>query len=1326
MGKPAARMGDATTTGGPIVQGSMGVLIGSPNGIACSVCPGGMAVGNPVNPMLGAKVLSNEKDISLPGVMSFSLSRSYNSYQTDTPGPVGLLGPGWQIGLDVSLLIDENILILNEESGRSIYFDKLNEGEATYSTTENIWLIRGGAGDFAEDHALSILWKSLPTSLKNNPRFYFIANNSMGPIWLLGYNDPYIPLPSDTLPPDLPKRRTLQGIYNRFGQGVRIVHETQGEFTNQVKLVIDGVGRHYRFELIRITNKLKSNIKQGWGDDSGVRLSAIYLVKDPCYPELPKKPLIRYEYSQRGELYKVYDKGGIAIRQFNYHPEYIGYMTAHQHIGRPPTKYSYDQYRRVIRQTNEGGLDYTFTYKDDQTVVTDSMGRQNIYYFAGEKGLKRLVKHQRPDGSIIENCYDKSGRLIAVTNPAGQVTELDLDIVTGNLLAITTPDGKTSRYSYNTRGQIQETINFAGVRIKTQYDLLGRVTSYSDENGGINNIYYADDQSDLIASIEDAAGAKKSLQWTAYGLLEKYTDCSGKEIHYLYNRDGKVLHINMEEGLSNTYDYDERGRLISETNTANEFSSYEYNDAGDIVKMNQTDGSVISLYYDDWGNLISRKHGKTSQQFYYDEAGRMNTVVNENGVMTLFVYDAMDRLIKETGFDGRTKSYSYDALSQVKMIQDGRLISRYRYNLSNNLVEVETLESDEVVDKQTWFYNQYNQVKEVTSQSRAYNITVCFERDKFGRIVKETQRIRDKIGQQVWQHQIKHAYQIQGLRTETIPDGLSSLKWLTYGSGHLLGLSYDGNELIEFERDNLHREKILRFGQSQKQHLYDSAGRLIQSDFSQIKGLHQQSQYYYDVTGHIIEITQGDKRNQYRYDDVGRLTEVLNSNYQQYYRYDPAGNRIISDNRKGKFLPSDVQFNSNQVPYDEHYEYDYDYYGNMISKTSRHKSDEIHYFQYDMHHRLTHYQQIKKGEITAEATYLYDAFSRRIQKQVNYGDSKQITWYGWDGDNLVLMEKGIQRIHTVYYPDSFVPLLRIECNIPDINPSLGDVVEQALNIPLNEEIKNQLNELEPRLKNNTLTNSQLVWLQQAQLTQQQLSQFIKTTRSTNLSEHSITLYNCNYQGTPQALVDLQGRIVWQAEYDPWGNLVDEKNFTNLYQPIRMQGQYYDKESNLHYNRYRYYDPCLGRYLTQDPIGLAGGLNIYQYANAEPVQQVDPKGLNTAIVGGAVGGTIGGPPGAVVGAAIGGIILLAGIIYVAAKSREETDSISKCNRPCPPCSPPAGQKFNKTTHTDHDHGNCLGRTGSQTHWHYAVNHQDPKTCICYTARHEYGGCGVAPP
>ncbi len=154
-GKPAARQGDMTQYGGSIVQGSAGVRIGAPTGVACSVCPGGVTSGHPVNPLLGAKVLPGETDIALPGPLPFILSRTYSSYRTKTPAPVGSLGPGWKMPADIRLQLRDNTLILSDNGGRSLYFEHLFPGEDGYSRSESLWLVRGGVAKLDEGHRLA-------------------------------------------------------------------------------------------------------------------------------------------------------------------------------------------------------------------------------------------------------------------------------------------------------------------------------------------------------------------------------------------------------------------------------------------------------------------------------------------------------------------------------------------------------------------------------------------------------------------------------------------------------------------------------------------------------------------------------------------------------------------------------------------------------------------------------------------------------------------------------------------------------------------------------------------------------------------------------------------------------------------------------------------------------------------------------------------------------------------------------------------------------------------------------------------------------------------
>ena len=104
-------------------------------------------------------------------------------------------------------------------------------------------------------------------------------------------------------------------------------------------------------------------------------------------------------------------------------------------------------------------------------------------------------------------------------------------------------------------------------------------------------------------------------------------------------------------------------------------------------------------------------------------------------------------------------------------------------------------------------------------------------------------------------------------------------------------------------------------------------------------------------------------------------------------------------------------------------------------------------------------------------------------------------------------------------------------------------------------------------------------------------------------------YQLDHLGTPIAAHNAKGEAVWTAEYEAWGRIRNETVSDGLKAniPFRFQGQYYDEESGLHYNRFRYYDPEIGRFVSQDPIGLRGGMNLFEYA-PNPVGWTDPFGL----------------------------------------------------------------------------------------------------------------------
>ena len=186
----------------------------------------------------------------------------------------------------------------------------------------------------------------------------------------------------------------------------------------------------------------------------------------------------------------------------------------------------------------------------------------------------------------------------------------------------------------------------------------------------------------------------------------------------------------------------------------------------------------------------------------------------------------------------------------------------------------------------------------------------------------------------------------------------------------------------------------------------------------------------------------------------------------------------------------------------------------------------------------------------------YGSLWRRIAKH----DANDSTWFIWDGLQLLQETRNHALVTYVYAPDSDEALARIEDTINDAH-----------------------------------------WRPEEQ------------------RHNQIFYFHPHINGAPEEMTSSGGQVAWQARYKVWGALLQEtdgpyrtpspegKDYHPLPQNLRFQGQYFDRETGLHYNTFRYYDPDVGRFTTEDPIGLNGGLNLYQYA-PNPFAWIDPWGL----------------------------------------------------------------------------------------------------------------------
>ncbi len=682
-GKPAARQGDMTQYGGSIVQGSAGVRIGAPTGVACSVCPGGVTSGHPVNPLLGAKVLPGETDIALPAPLPFILSRTYSSYRTKTPAPVGSLGPGWKMPADIRLQLRDNTLILSDNGGRSLYFEHLFPGEDGYSRSESLWLVRGGVAKLDEGHRLAALWQALPEELRLSPHRYLATNSPQGPWWLLGWCE-RVPEADEVLPAPLPPYRVLTGLVDRFGRTQTFHREAAGEFSGEITGVTDGAGRHFRLVLTTQAQRAEEARQQAisggtepsafpdtlpgyteYGRDNGIRLSAVWLTHDPEYPEnLPAAPLVRYGWTPRGELAAVYDRSNTQVRSFTYDDKYRGRMVAHRHTGRPEIRYRYDSDGRVTEQLNPAGLSYTYQYEKDRITITDSLDRREVLHTQGEAGLKRVVKKEHADGSVTQSQFDAVGRLKAQTDTAGRTTEYSPDVVTGLITRITTPDGRASAFYYNHHSQLTSATGPDGLEIRREYDEWGNLLNeenphqlqqlirlpgqqYDEESGLYYNRhrYYDPLQGRYIT--QDPIGLKGGWNLYTYplspvnsmdplGLYEfKSKNIDDIGIFALAMCNGESINENKEYGgliCKKQGEYFPMNPISSNDNDSVDLRNIKCPEGSERVGDYHTHG----FYSDDKGNKVTKENdvydslnfsSKDLTNSYMNGMGKKNTVV---------------------------------------------------------------------------------------------------------------------------------------------------------------------------------------------------------------------------------------------------------------------------------------------------------------------------------------------------------------------------------------------------------------------------------------------------------------------------------------------------------------------------------------------------------------------------------------------------------------------------------------------------------------------------------------------------------------------------
>lgn len=888
------------------------------------------------------------------------------------------------------------------------------------------------------------------------------------------------------------------------------------------------------------------------------------------------EPLARYEYDTQGNLIKAIDQNG-HTRTYEYnHFHQLTRYTDRTGRGQNIRYESIDAKAKAIEEWADDSSFHTklkwhprlrqvavydaydvptyyyfdlngFTYR---TRLAD--GRESWYSRDGQKRITRqidfegretqqeyndqdqLVKIVQPNGGVIRFAYDERGNLVEIKDPEGSIWKREYD-KNGNLSKEINPLGHITQYKYNNNNQLVEVINAKGSAKKIQYNELGQMISYTDCSGKSSTWEYDED-----------------------GALTAEQTANNKVVQYFYSdkgRDkGQLQSIIYPDGLKEYFEHDEEGRLLKHIDTKGLVTEYKYNQVGLLEQR-----------------IDANRH---SVAYQWDKQGRIQKLINQNQAEYLFEHNPYGYLIREQAFDGEEKHYSYNENGRLFQIRQPNILTQFDYYADGQIAS-KSFTHLHTGQKQTeqFDYNLNSQLSRASNEVSQ----IDYYRNVLGQLVREHQHY--KIPElKPLTAVLRYEYDELGNLIKTIrPDG-QTLNHLVYGSGHIYAIGLNNQEVVSFQRDDLHREttRLLANGLIQTKQYNDIgllSSQLIQSEQKNQEYLQYQAHRYYQYDQNYLLSQVEDSRLgklNYQYDPIGRLIAAQSLHKAESFSFDPAGNLIDTDS-----VLSPAQIKNNLIKSYKGKHYQYDAQGNVTEITQAGKNLKL---TWDNQNRLI--RSDNNGLVTE---YGYDVFGRRLYKKT----ARALTLFGWDGDLMIWESfKSAQTNYTkhyIYEPDNFVPLLQA---------GYKDFI-QLIETPDYQEYQTKPYSI----------YKDPVWNSNTRKKRTDLEQF--------------TFYHCDQVGTPQTMTNTRGECVWEILHDTWGTAseITAVNQDNPFEQnnLRFQGQYYDLETELHYNRYRYYEPHSARYVSKDPIGLSGGINTSAYVS-DPTQWIDPRGLASNSIG----------------------------------------------------------------------------------------------------------------
>lgn len=909
------------------------------------------------------------------------------------------------------------------------------------------------------------------------------------------------------------------------------------------------------------------------------------------HPDQPDRAVVvaRYAYDEQGDLSTVWDAlGQPQLFQYQAHllvreTDRNGLSFYFSYEGPGPTA-------KCLRTWGDGGIyDHKLSYDVDAgiTVVENSLGHKTAYTHWG--GL--VVRAVDPLGAVTETEYGEDNEVLVEVDALGQRTEFKYD-ERNNLTERKSPDGSRIQLAYDSGNRPVWARDALGGEWAWKYDTWGRLLERINPLGETTRF---DWQGRTLSAILDPAG-----QRTAFG----------------YDEANNLLTLITPDRAQSRWSYDALGRVRSSADPNGNLQRRERDLAGRVTRVHEPDGNLRSLSYDGEGNVIraadrhynvifsyqgmgrlaTRSQAGTTVRFEYDTEEQLVAIHNEHGAVYRFILDPVGNVSEEHGFDGLRRAYQRDLAGRVeKVLRPAERSSSYRYDAAGRVIAVAHSDGS----KEQYRYRPSGELILAANDAA----TVTFERDLLGRILRETQGADwiaseyDSSGRRSRFHSSKGVFQtirrnamgdvlaVEANTPESTPVTSSSppspreppppRPFLAEFTRDRLGLELDrtlpGGIRSHWHRDPLgrpERQEIFRGAQfhSAKHYIWDVNDRLTQI----IHTLHGPVHYHHDAFGNLASAVYGEGRIELRMPDaVGNLFRTQQRNDR---RYGPAGQLLEAWDEQGAIT-----------------RYEYDPEGNLLRKQEPNGGSWTYEWNgAGMLSRVTR----PDGRVVE---FKYDALGRRISKRYR---EKTTRWL-WDGN--VPLHEWVER--DVNYVDPIQTPPAQTQSAPEVasrtrdawltaRPAQGPPTRGTQrNVPAGSADEQGIDGALQGTKDSPIT-----WLFEPE-------SFAPLGKLVGGKRFGIVV---DHLGTPTGMFDEEGAEVWGAEIDTYGELHTLRG-DRAACPFRWPGQYEDGETGLYYNRFRYYDREAGEYVSQDPIGLAGGMAAYGYPR-DPLTWVDPNGL----------------------------------------------------------------------------------------------------------------------